>query len=178
MRSTWFSSTFLNFLKFPHIKDGGPNLLGGRNSAEWLNYLVPLLYFNFRTLKNPSSWSFIRFHCILHNSALHFSIYSTFLKGDLISWGEPIPQNGWFIWSPLLCFNFGNLKDPNSSSCIRFQCILHDWEVLFSIFWCVLKLKRGTFFLGGNQYCRTNELMGPFFSILILEIWRTQIVIH
>ena len=39
MHSTWFSSTFLRFLKFPQIKDGEPNFLGlGNNSAEQLNY--------------------------------------------------------------------------------------------------------------------------------------------
>ena len=25
---------------------------------------------------------------------------------DLISWGEPIRQNNWIIWSPLLYLNF------------------------------------------------------------------------
>ena len=39
--SVWFRSTFLRGFKFPKIEKGGPNLLGGTNSAERLNYLVP-----------------------------------------------------------------------------------------------------------------------------------------
>ena len=146
MHSTWFSSTFLSFLKFPQIKDGGPNFLGGTNSPEPLNYLVPLLYLNFRNLKDPSSSSFIRLQRVLHDSGLVFSVFWNFLKlkrGDLISWGEPILQNSWIIWSPLLYFNFRNLKHPNSSSFIRFQCVLHDWALVFSVFWNFVELKRG-----------------------------------
>ena len=41
MRSTWFSNTFLRFLKFPQIKEVRPNFLGRTSSAERLNYLVP-----------------------------------------------------------------------------------------------------------------------------------------
>ena len=96
MHSTWFSSTFLSSLKFPKIKKGGCNFLEGTNSAEWLNYLVPpLLYLNFRNLKDPNCSS-IRFQWVLHYSAVLFSIFWNFLKwkrGELISWGEPILQN-------------------------------------------------------------------------------------
>ena len=52
-------------------------------------------------------------------------------------------QKVWIIWSPLLYFNFKSFLDPNSSSFIRFQCILHDWGVLFSESWNFYKLKRG-----------------------------------
>ena len=41
MGTTWFTSTFLNFLKFTQIKEGGPDFLVGTNSAERQNYLVP-----------------------------------------------------------------------------------------------------------------------------------------
>ena len=58
-------------------------------------------------------------------------------------WGEPILQNVWIIWSPLLYFNFKSFMDPNSSSFIRFQCILHDSGVLFSESWNFYKLKLG-----------------------------------
>ena len=58
-------------------------------------------------------------------------------------WGEPILQNVWIIWSPLLYFNFKSFMDPNSSSFIRFQCILHDSGVLFSEFLKFQNLKRG-----------------------------------
>ena len=87
---TWFSITFLRFLKFRQIKKGGRNFLGRTNSAELLNYLVPLVL---------------------------FSGFTNFLKlkrGGLNFLGEPILQNSW-IFAPLLYFNFRNLKDPNSS---------------------------------------------------------------
>ena len=58
-------------------------------------------------------------------------------------WGEPILQNVWIICSNLLYFNFKTFLDPNSSSFIRFQRILHDSGALFSEFWNCYKLKRG-----------------------------------
>ena len=96
-------------------------------------------------MSHPNSSSSSRFQCILHDLVALFSIFWNFLKlkrGDLISWGEPILQNCWIIWSPLLYFNFKNLRDPNSLSSSRFQCILHDSEVLFSFFSNFLKLNR------------------------------------
>ena len=146
MHATWFSSSFLRFMKFPQIKEGRPSFLGEINSAEQLNYLVPILYFNFRNLKDPNSSLFIRFQSILHDSALLFSVIWNFLKskkGDLISWAELILQNHWIIWSPLLYFNYRNLKNPSSSLFIRFQWILHHSTVAFSALWNFFKLKRG-----------------------------------
>ena len=77
----------------------------------------------------------------------------------------------WIIWSPLLYFNFQNFLDLNSSSFIRFQCILHDSGVLFSESWNFYKLKRGDLISGGNQFCRKSELFGPPFCISILKVW-------
>ena len=77
------------------------------------------------------------------------STFVNFLKflqikeGELISWWEPILQNGLIIWSSLLYFNFRNLKHPKSLSFIRFEWVLHDSPALFSIFWSFLKFKRG-----------------------------------
>ena len=84
--------------------------------------------------------------------------------------------------------------DPNSSSFIRFQCIPHDWGVLFSQFWNFYKLKRGHLVSGGNQFCRKlkrgdlisggnqfsikSELFGPPFCISILKVLQTQILRH
>ena len=92
--------------------------------------------------------------------------------------GEPILQNVWIIWSPLLYFNFKSFVDPNSSSFIRFQCILHDSGVLFSESWNFYKLKRGDLISGGNQFCRKSELFGPPFCISILKVLWTQIHRH
>ena len=78
MHSPWFRSTFLSLLKFLQIKWGAPNFLWGTSSAERLSYLVPLLYSNFKSLKNTNSLSFIRFQCI----SAWFK--STFLKLRLL----------------------------------------------------------------------------------------------
>ena len=93
-------------------------------------------------------------------------------------WDEPILKNVWIIWSPLLYFNFEGFLDPNSSSFIRLQCILHDSGVLFSEFWNFYKLKRGDVISGVNQFCRMSELFGPPFCILILKVFQTQILCH
>ena len=146
MHSAWFRSNFLRLSKFPQIKEGAPNFLGTTNSAETLKYLVPLLYFNFKSLKNPDSSSFIRSQSFLHHSGEPFSDLSNFPKlksGDLISLGQRTLQNGWIIWSPLLYLNFKSFNDPNSSSLIRFQRILHDSGIIFSDFSNFRKLQRG-----------------------------------
>ena len=103
--SVWFRSTFLRRFKFPKIIEGDQIYWGGTNPAERLNCLVapPHLYFNFRSFKGPNYSSFIRFHCILHHSRLIFAepwnIYKL-KRGNLISWGEPVLQNDWIIWTP------------------------------------------------------------------------------
>ena len=125
-------SVFQNFFKLNRgdlIAWGEPILQNG-----WI-ILSALLYFDFRNLKEPDSWSFIRIQCIQHQSAVLVSVFKILLKlkrGSLSSWGEPILQNSWIIWSSILYFNFRNLKEPNFLSLIRFQCILHDSAVLFS----------------------------------------------
>ena len=174
MHSTRFSSTFLSFFKFPQIKEGGPNFLGGTNSAERLNYFLPLVYFNSKNLRDPNYSSSSRFQCILHDSAVLFAVFSKFLKlkrGELISCGEPILQNGWIIESPLVYFNFKNLRDPNSSSSSRFQCILQDSAVLFSVFANFLKLKRGNLISWGEPILQNGWIIWSPFCISILKIW-------
>ena len=52
-------------------------------------------------------------------------------------------QKVWIIWSPLLYLYFKSFVHPNSSSLIRFQCILHNSGVLFSESWNFYKLIRG-----------------------------------
>ena len=130
-------------------------------------------------MRDPKSSSSSRFQCILHDSAVRFSVFSNFLKlkmAELISWGEPILQNRWIILSLLVYFNFKNLRDRNSSSSGRFQCILHDSAVLFSVFSNFLKLKRGDLISWEKQFCRTAELFGPPVCISMLKIWWIQIL--
>ena len=107
----------------------------------------PFLYFNFRNLRESNSCSFIGLQWVPIHSPVLLSIFWNFLKlkrGELISWWEPILQNGLIIWSSLLYFNFRNLKHPKSLSFIRFEWVLHDSPALFSIFWNFLKLRDGT----------------------------------
>ena len=152
-------SVFSNFLKLKMgelISWGEPIL-----QNCWIIW-SPLLYFHFKSLRDPNSSSSSRFQCILHDSAGFFSVFSNFLKlkmGELISWGETILQNGWIIWSPLLYFNFKNLRDPNSLSSSRFQCILHDSAVLFSVFSNFLKLKMGELISWGEPILQNGSII-------------------
>ena len=151
----------------------------------------PLLYLNFKRFTDPNSSSCSRFQWILHDSGVLFSESWNFYKlkrGDLISWGNQfcrkselfvrrfcisILQKVWIIWFPLQYFNFKSFMDPNSSSLIRFQCILRDSGVLFSESWNFYKLKRGDLISGGNEFCRKSELFGSPFCISILKVlWR------
>ena len=93
-------------------------------------------------------------------------------------WGEPILQKVWIIWSPLLYLNFKSFVDSNSSSFIRFQCILHSSGVVFLESSNFYKLKSGDLISGGNQFCRKSKLFGPPFCILILNFLWTQIHCH
>ena len=99
-------------------------------------------------------------------------------EGEPNFWGEPILQNVWIIWSPLLCLNFISFMGNISSSFIRFQCILHDSGVFFSESWNFYKLKRGDLIFVGNQFCRKSQLFGLPFCISILKVLRTEILRH
>ena len=82
---------FSGFWNFLQIKDEGPNFFRRTNSAEQSNYLVPLLYFNISSFKDPNSLSCIRFQWILDDSAVFFSCFWKFFnlkRGDVISWGN------------------------------------------------------------------------------------------
>ena len=82
-------------------------------------------------------------------------------SGDLISTREPILQNKRIIWSLLLYFLFKNLEDPNSSSIISFQCILHD-SVAFLSFLKFPQIKEGEpNFLGENNSAERPIIWSP-----------------
>ena len=114
----------------------------------------------------------------LRNYFLRVFKFLQIKAGDLISGREPILQKVWIIWSPGLYFNFKSFKDPSSSSFIRFQWILIYSGVPFSDFWSLEKLKRGDLISRENQLCRKSELLGPPFSISILNVLWTQILHH
>ena len=86
---------------------------------------------------------------------------------------EPILQKVWIIWSPFLYFNLKSFTDPNSSSFIRFQRILHDSRILFSKSWNIYKLKKEDLIFGWNQFCKKSELLVPPCFISNLKVlWR------
>ena len=131
MYSAWFRSTFRRVLKFVQIKEGGANFWGEPILQNVWIIWSPVLYFNLKSSMVPNSSAFIRFQSILHESGRLFSEAWNFYK---LKWGDPISQNVWIIWLPLLSFNFKSFLDPNSSPFIIFQCILYDSGVLFSGF--------------------------------------------
>ena len=146
MHSVWFRSTFLRASKFLQIQEGGPNFWGEPILQKVWIIWSPLLYFKFKSFQDPNSSSFIRFQCILHDSGVLFSDSSNIYKlkrGGTNFWGKPILQKVWIIWSPLRYFKFKSFLNLNSSSFIKFQCILHDSGVIFSESWNFYKLKRG-----------------------------------
>ena len=99
-------------------------------------------------------------------------------EGKLNFWGKPTLQKVWIIWCPFLHFNFKRFIDTNSSSfIIRYQCILHDSEVLFSEAWNFYKLCRSDLIIGGNHFAQSLNF-GPPFCILILKVLWTQILRH
>ena len=82
------------------------------------------------------------------------------------------------LFGPLLYFNVLSLKDKNSLSFTRFQCIVLGSAALFSSFENVLKLKRGDLISWGETIleCRTAELFGSPFCISFLQVWRNQVI--
>ena len=68
--------------------------------------------------------------------------------------------------------------DPNSSSFIRFQCILHNSGVIFSKSWNFSKLRKVDLFLLGPNFPKTlNYLVSPF-CISVLKVLSTQFLCH
>lgn len=116
----------------------------------------------------------------LHELEVFYTVFLNFhqlWKGELISWGETILQNKWIVCSFSL-ISFRNLKDPNSASLIRFQCILHGSEVFFSLFKNFLKLTRGDLISWEEGILQNDWIICFPFCTYILEIWRTQTLHH
>ena len=105
-------------------------------------------------------------------------------KGGPNFWGEPILQKIWIIWSLHLYLNFKSFLDTNSSSFIRFQCILHDSGVLFSESSNFYKLKREDLISGGNQFCLNYLVPLLYFNFKSFKYWisssfiRFQCILH
>ena len=118
----------------------------------------------------PSGW--------FRSTFLRVLKFLQIIEGGPNFWGESILQEVWIIWSSLLYFNINSFTDPNSLSFIRFQCIPHDYGVLFSESWNFYKLKKGDLISGWNQFSWKSELFVPPFCISILKVLQTQILRH
>ena len=153
---------FSQALKISTNWRGTSNFLGKPILQNGWIILSLLLYFNFKSVKYPNSWSFIRSQCIMYDSGVLFSEFWNFHKlrrvGSFIL-GETILQKGWIICSPLLYFNFKSLKDPNCLSFTRFWCILHDSWVPFSDFLNFHKLKRANIISCGEPILQNGWLI-------------------
>ena len=117
-------------------------------------------------------------YCRLRRTFLRVVKFLQIKEGESNFWGEPIFQKVWFIWLPLLYFNFKRFMDTISASFIRFQCALPDSGVLFSESSKFYKLKRRDVISRGNQFCRKSELFGCPFWISILKVWWAQFLRH
>ena len=165
--------TFLRVLKFLQIKEGGPNFLGEPVLQNVWIIWSPLLYLNLKSPMDSNSSSFIRFQSILHERKTFFRVLK-FLQikdGGPNFCGEPILQNVWITWSPLLYLNLKSLMDPNSWRFITLQFILDESGRLFSESLNFCNLRRGDRISGGNQFCRMSELFIPPFYISILKLF-------
>ena len=174
MHFVWCRSTCLRVFKFVQIKEGGANFWGEPILQNVWIIWSPFLFSNLKSFLDQNSLSFIRFQSILHESGRLFSESWNFYKlkrGELISGGNQFCRMSDLFGPPLLYLNFKSFIDPNSSSFIAFQCILHDSGVLFKESWNLYKLKRGDLISGGNQFCRMSELFGPPFCFSILKVF-------
>ena len=89
-----------------------------------------------------------------------FSVFENFFKlkrGNLISWGEPIPQKGWIICSPLLNFNFKHMKDQN----ILHHSLDINGSYMSQQFLKFPQIKKGDLISRGNQFRRRAALFVP-----------------
>ena len=109
---------------------------------------------------------------------LRFLKFLQIKEGDLISGGNQFWGNVWIIWSPLLYFTFNSFLDPNSSSFIRFKCVLYDSEEFFSDFSKFYKLKWREQISRENQFCRKFQIFGPIFCVSSLKVLWTQVFRH
>ena len=123
------------------------------------------------------SLDFTGFYMIKHYFSHILKISSNLRGVDLICWGEPILENVWIIGSHLLYFCFQKLNDPNFSSFIRFDWILHDSALLFSSFENSLKFKRGNLICwGGEPILQKGWIIWSSCCILVIKSWTTQIL--
>ena len=117
---------------------------------------------------SPVFWNSLRF-----KRGANFQEWSgkTILQNNWIAWIEgawflgrkqALLKKSWIIWSPLLYFDFKTFKDPNSSSLIRFPCVLYDSEHFFCQTLEYSTKEGGPNFWGGTNSAKSlNYLAHP-----------------
>ena len=93
MHSAWFRETFLRVFKVLRIKEWGPNFWREPILQKVWIIWFPLMYFNFKSFLDPTSSSFMRLQCILHDSGVLLRESWNFYKlesEDLISGGNQL----------------------------------------------------------------------------------------
>ena len=170
-------------MKFLQIEEGGPNFWGESILQKIRNIWSPLLYFNFKSFKYRISSSFIRFECILHDSAVFFWESSNFYKlkggrgGDLISGGKQFSRKS-ESFGPAFCILI--LKDLWTQvfrHSLYFNAFCMIQEYFSQSFGISTNLGRATKFLGGTDFAESLNFGLPF-CISILKVLSTNFLHH
>ena len=158
---------FCRFSIFPQIKDGEPVVQNGK--VIWYS----ILYFNIKYLNDPNFSWFIRFQCILHDSAVLLSVFENFFKlkrGDLISSKEPILENGWLIWSPLLYFNIKLWRTQILPHLLDFNAF-YMIQQYFCNFWKCPQIKERSLNFLGEQILQNDWIIwSPLLFFIIKHL--------
>ena len=166
----------------PNSKAGAAALISWEELLLKNSWIVwsPLLYFSFKSFKDPNSLPFIRFQCFLHNSGVLFSLYSTFGK---LKRGHQISRESQFcrkseLFSPLFCIYIWNIQGPKFF--VIPSILMHSiwFRRSFLRLLEFLQVKEGRPNFWGNQFCWKSELFGSPFSISILKVLCTQSLCH
>ena len=100
--------------------------------------------------------------CMIHEYFSQSLFIFTNQRRGLNFCGEQILKKVRIIWSPFLYVYFKSFMDPNSSSfIIRFQCILHDSELLFSESLNFYKFKRVDLISRGTNFAESQNYLLP-----------------
>ena len=181
MHSACFRSTFLKVLSFLQIKNWGHDFWEEPILQKIWIIWSPLLYFSFKRLWTEVVCHSLDFNvfCLIPKIFLpDFWNFYKLKRAYLISGWNQFFRRSELFGVLLLGFNFKSFVDLNSSSVIRFQCILYCSGVPLVRHFKFLQIKEGDLISGRTQFCKKSELFGPPFSISILKLLRTQVFGH
>ena len=143
--------------------------------------LPRLLYFNFKTFKDPNSLSFIRFQCILDDSGEFFSDFWSFYKlkwGHLFSGGNQFCRKSELFGPPFCIWILKVSVSQILCHSLDINAFCLNQDSFFSESSNFYKLRRADLISGGRKFCRKSELFRPPFSFPILQVLRFQILCH